>query len=107
MRWQREVERKERVVVGVNEFTTPEPPPKIFRPDPAAREQVLADLARVRKERDSTRVAATLEALERAAAGASNLLDAILPAVEAYATIGEICAVLEKRFGAYQPPDVL
>jgi methylmalonyl-CoA mutase N-terminal domain/subunit len=107
MQWQRDVESKRRGIVGVNEFTSPEPPPRIFRPDPGARDAVLADLGRARASRDAARVAATLEALDRAAAGRSNLVDAILPAVEAYATIGEICAVLEKRFGAYKPPDVL
>ena len=107
LQWQREVDSSQRVIVGVNEFTAVEPAPRIFRPDPSAREQVLADLARVRKQRDSTRVAASLEAIDRAAAGSANLLDVILPAVEHYATLGEICAVLEKRFGAYQAPDVL
>jgi methylmalonyl-CoA mutase, N-terminal domain len=107
MQWQREVERKERTIVGVNAFVTPEPAPRIFRPDPQAREEVLADLARVRAERDSAHVAAALEAVDRAAATRDNLVEAILPAVEAYATLGEICAVLEKRFGAYRPPDVL
>ena len=105
--WQRDLESKRRTIVGVNEFTSPEPPPRVFRPDPAAREQVLADLARTRARRDPSRVAAALEAVDRAAAGSSNLLDAILPAVQAYATLGEICAVLEKRFGAYKAPDVL
>jgi len=107
MQWQRDVESKQRIIVGVNDFTTPEPPPRIFKPDPSARDAVLADLERVRAQRDSTRVAATLEAVDRAAASSSNLLDAILPAVETYATLGEICGVLENRFGAYQAPDVL
>jgi methylmalonyl-CoA mutase N-terminal domain/subunit len=107
MAWQRDVESKSRTIVGVNEFTQTEPAPRIFRPDPSAREAVLADLARVRASRDSLRVAASLEAVERAAAGSANLLEAILPAVENYATLGEICAILEKRFGTYQAPDVL
>jgi methylmalonyl-CoA mutase N-terminal domain/subunit len=107
MQWQREVEKNERTIVGVNDFKSAEQPAPIFRPDPRAREQVLADLERVRAERDPSRVGATLEALDRAAAGSSNLLDAILPAVEAHATLGEICGVLEKRFGTYTPPDVL
>jgi methylmalonyl-CoA mutase N-terminal domain/subunit len=107
MAWQRDVESKSRTIVGVNEFTQTEPAPRIFRPDPSAREAVLADLARVRASRDSLRVAASLEAVERAAAGSANLLEAILPAVESYATLGEICAILEQRFGTYQAPDVL
>ncbi len=107
MAWQRDVESKARTIVGVNEFTQAEPAPRIFRPDPSAREAVLKDLARVRATRDSLAVAGALEAVDRAAAGSANLLDAILPAVERYATLGEICAVLEKRFGTYQAPDVL
>ncbi len=107
MAWQRDVESKARTIVGVNEFTQAEPAPRIFRPDPSAREAVLKDLARVRATRDSLAVAGALEAVDRSAAGSANLLDAILPAVERYATLGEICAVLEKRFGTYQAPDVL
>ena len=107
MAWQRDVESKARTIVGVNDFTQAEPAPRIFRPDPSAREAVLKDLDRVRATRDSLAVSGALEAVDRAAAGSANLLDAILPAVERYATLGEICAVLEKRFGTYQAPDVL
>jgi methylmalonyl-CoA mutase N-terminal domain/subunit len=102
MAWQRAVERGERVIVGVNEYTQPEPPPRIFRPDPGAREGVLADLARARAQRDGARVAGALESLREAARGRANLVAAMLPAVEAYATIG---AVLEGEFGSYRPPE--
>jgi methylmalonyl-CoA mutase N-terminal domain/subunit len=110
LEWQRAVERGERVVVGVNAYPTDEPPQQPFRPDPAARGEVLAELARVRAERDGARVSATLEALAsaaRAPRGEANLVDPILAAVEAYATIGEICAALEGVFGAWRPPEVL
>ena len=107
MEWQRSVESGERVIVGVNKYTNEEPPAQIFRPDPAARDQVLADLASVREERDSTRVAAALDGVAEAARGTRNLVDAVLPAVEVYATIGEICGVLEEQYGAYRPPEVL
>ncbi len=105
LRAQREIESGERVIVGLNAFQEDEPPPASFRPDPAEREAVLHDLARVRAERDAPRVAAALDALDEAAGGQGNLLDPILAAVEAYATIGEICAVLEARFGAFQAPE--
>jgi methylmalonyl-CoA mutase N-terminal domain/subunit len=105
MAWQRAVERGERVIVGVNEYAQPEPPPRIFRPDPGAREGVLADLARARASRDGARVDGALSALGQAARGRANLVAAMLPAVEAYATIGEICAVLEGEFGSYRPPE--
>jgi methylmalonyl-CoA mutase N-terminal domain/subunit len=107
MAWQREVEAGGHVIVGVNEYATPEPAPRIFRPDPQAKDEVLADLARVRAERDPSDVAAALEGIDRAASGRDNLVEAILPAVEAYATLGEICGLLERRFGQYRPPDVL
>ena len=107
LRWQRSVESGDRKIVGVNSYVTEEDPPKIFRPDPEARGKVLADLERVRDERDSTRVAAALEGVRAAAAGTDNLMDAILPAVEAYATIGEICSLLEAQFGTYQAPEIL
>lgn len=107
MDWQHDVESGERVVIGVNKFTNEEPPAKIFRPDPGARELVLADLERVRAERDPTRVAAALEGVAAAASTSANIVDAVLPAVEAYATIGEVCEILEKQFGAYRPPEVM
>ncbi len=107
LRWQREVEGDERVVVGVNRYQVEEPPPSIFQADAGAREQVLADLADVRATRDATRVDAALRAVEAAARGTENTMPAFLAAVEAYATIGEICAVLEEVFGHYRPPEVL
>ena len=78
-----------------------------IRPDESGRDEVLADLARVREERDASAVEARLAALERDARGSANLMPSILAAVEAYATLGEICSVLEGVFGKYRPPEVL
>ena len=105
--WQRAVEAGERVVVGVNAFRTEEPPPALFRPDDGARDEVLADLGRVRARRDGTAVEAALDALADAARGSANLMPPILAAVERYATVGEICTVLASVFGKYRPPEVL
>ncbi|HVS18425.1 MAG TPA: methylmalonyl-CoA mutase family protein [Planctomycetota bacterium] len=105
MAWQRAVEKGERAIVGVNTYTQEEPPPRIFRPDPKAREGVLADLERARAMRDSARVEGALAALRDTARGSGNLVAAMLPAVEALATIGEVCAVLEAEFGSYRPPE--
>jgi methylmalonyl-CoA mutase N-terminal domain/subunit len=107
LEWQRDVEKNRRTIVGVNEFVEQEEPARIFRPDPAEREAVLADLARVRKERDARRVGAALDAVGAAARGTDNLCPPIVAAVECYATLGEICGVLEQRFGSYKPPEVL
>ena len=105
--WQRDLERGRTVQVGVNQYQTEEGPPRIFKPDGSARNEVLADLAAVRAERDGERVGGCLRALEEAARGTDNLMPPILAAVEAYATIGEICSVLEAEFGTYHPPEFL
>ncbi len=107
LRWQRAVEAREEVVVGVNAFQTEEEAAPIFRPAEAAGAEVLADLARVRAQRDATKVSGALRHLEEVARGKENLLPPILAAVEAYATIGEICERLERVFGKYRPPEVL
>jgi methylmalonyl-CoA mutase N-terminal domain/subunit len=107
MRWTRAVESGEEVVVGVNRYQVDEDPPELFRPDEAARAEVLTDLAAVRRERDAAAVECALAGLERAARGSANLMPPILAAVERYATLGEICAVLERVFGKHRPPEVL
>jgi methylmalonyl-CoA mutase N-terminal domain/subunit len=101
---QRAIETGRSVVVGVNRFQTEEPEPELFRPSDEARDEVLATLRRVRAERDPLRVDGTLRALEESARGRGNLLPPILDAALAQATIGEICARLERVFGRYKPP---
>jgi methylmalonyl-CoA mutase N-terminal domain/subunit len=105
--WQRAVESKSEIVVGVNQYEVEEPAPAIFRPSESARAEVLRDLAEVRAQRDNTRVAGALEAVRDAARTRRNLMEPILAAVSVYATLGEICSVLEKEFGRYQAPEVL
>ncbi|MCA9001177.1 MAG: methylmalonyl-CoA mutase, partial [Planctomycetes bacterium] len=107
MQWQRDVESGERTIVGVNQFQVQEGRPEIFRPDPEAKAEVLAELARVRAERDGSKVEGALRGLEEAANGSANLMEPMLAAVEAYATVGEVCGVLEKTFGKFEAPEVL
>ncbi|RMH02826.1 MAG: methylmalonyl-CoA mutase [Planctomycetota bacterium] len=102
------VERGDRVVVGVNRFRVEEEEPAApFRPDPAAREEILASLAAVREERSAAAAEAALEHLAAAAAGPEPLGPAVLAAVEAYCTVGEICAALGRVFPAYRAPALL
>jgi hypothetical protein len=102
-KFQREVESKERVVVGVNEFATNEAfRGKMLRVDPRVREEQAARLRALRERRDNARVENTLNALHDAARGTTNLMPAILDCVEAYATLGEICDTLRKEFGEYR-----
>jgi methylmalonyl-CoA mutase N-terminal domain/subunit len=103
-RYQQEVEAKQRVVVGVNEFVMDEPPPaNLFRVDPAAGEAITERLAALRRTRDAAAAARALEAVDRAARGRDNLLPHILTAVRAQVTLGEICQTLRGVFGVHQP----
>ena len=105
--WQRAVESGDQVVVGVNRYRIGQEDTEVFRPDPGAREEVLADLGAVRSERDAGQVEAALAAVAEAARGKANLMPPILAAVERYATTGEICGVLERVFGRYKAPEVM
>jgi methylmalonyl-CoA mutase N-terminal domain/subunit len=103
-RWQREVEDKRRVVVGVNEFVTDdEPLAARFAVDPGVSEALAERVARVRKSRDADRAARALDALETGARGRVNLMPLLVDAVEQAATLGEICHRLRAVFGAHQP----
>ena len=103
-RWQREVEDKRRVVVGVNEFVTDHEPPAVrFSVDPGVSAALAERVARVRKTRDAGRAARALDALETGARGRANLLPLMVDAVEQAATLGEICDRLRAVFGAHQP----
>lgn len=106
-KYQREVELKERIVVGVNEHAENVGPhgnaPKaLLRVDPRVRADQIARLIAMRAQRDNTRVQETLSALTDTARGTSNLMPAITACVESDATIGEICDALRKVFGEYR-----
>ncbi|MBC7339839.1 MAG: methylmalonyl-CoA mutase family protein [Firmicutes bacterium] len=104
-RYQMEVERKERLVVGVNAFEEAEEPPTgLLEVDPAVAEQQRAALERLRAERDGDACRRALEDLERAAQGTGNLVPPILEAVRARCTLGEICDTLRGVFGEYRAP---
>jgi methylmalonyl-CoA mutase N-terminal domain/subunit len=103
-RWQRDVEERARVVVGVNEFVTDDPPPgNLFQLDPGVGEALVERLARLRRVRDAGRAARALDALEAGARGRANLLPLLIEAVEAAVSLGEICERLRAVFGVHQP----
>jgi methylmalonyl-CoA mutase N-terminal domain/subunit len=102
-RLQREVEAGARTIVGVNRFQTAEQPVEgLLRVDASIREKQRAKIEAVQAERDSAAVDRALADLREAANGATNTLPAILACVEAYATIGEICAVLREAWGEHR-----
>ena len=102
--YQQAVERGERVVVGVNEFVTQDAgtAPETLYIDEAAAAAQLQRLSQVRAGRDQRQWAAALSALRSAAESRDNTMPALLEAVRAYATVGEMCDVLRQAWGEYQ-----
>jgi methylmalonyl-CoA mutase N-terminal domain/subunit len=110
IRRQREFDKGERVVIGVNKYRSDS---KIasggfkiasggLKIDPSIERQQIEQLERVKKERNNQTVRDTLENVRKVAAGDGNLVPPVLEAVRAYATIGEICGVLRDVFGEHQ-----
>jgi methylmalonyl-CoA mutase, N-terminal domain len=107
-RFQQGVERKERIIVGVNDFVQEdEPPIEILYIDESAAEKQLAKLETLRRTRDNDRVRRSLDALAAAAQTSANLMPPILDAVRAYATIGEMCDALRRVWGEYEEVPVI
>jgi methylmalonyl-CoA mutase, N-terminal domain len=106
---QRAVEKQERVVVGVNQFVAAsgggedEVAPEVLRVDPALERDQAARVAALRGRRDGELARRALEAVGSAARGEGNLLEPILAAVKAYATVGEIADALRAVFGEHRP----
>ena len=106
-RYQKEIESKEKVVVGINEFTTEERTPiPILRVDPAVEEKQIERLNKIKRKRNRVKVDNALDQLRRAAEGDENLMSIILEAVKTYASLGEICGVLREVFGEYKAPTI-
>ena len=102
--YQRQVETAERSIVGVNCFEdTSSTPIALHRPRPEVVKGQLQRLHELRRQRDNHQVERTLHRLGEEARGSGNLMEPILEAVRAYATIGEICGVLRQVFGEYHP----
>jgi methylmalonyl-CoA mutase N-terminal domain/subunit len=107
-RSQQAVERKERVIVGVNDFVQEdEPGVEILYIDEGAGDRQLRALERLRATRDADRVARALERLARAADTTENLMPLILEAVRAYATVGEVCDSLRRVWGEYEETPIV
>jgi methylmalonyl-CoA mutase, N-terminal domain len=99
--YQKQVERQERIIVGVNRFQTeaPEAPADILTVDPSSRQRQCERLRTLRERRDSERVNALLQRLETAARDDQNVLPLIVEAVESYCTLGEISDAFRRVWG--------
>jgi methylmalonyl-CoA mutase N-terminal domain/subunit len=104
--YQRSVDSKEKLVIGVNAYRMEkEDPYEILYIDETATGEQLASLDRIRKTRDARRVEETLQALRNAAADPNaNTMPLLIDAVKAYATVGEISDAFRDVFGTYQEP---
>jgi len=101
--YQTEIDKKQRVIVGVNEYVLDDPiEVPILEMDPHGERRQIERLNTLRRERDGREAARCLQALESACRGAENVMPRLLDAVNAYCTLGEMTDVMRDVFGVYQ-----
>jgi len=106
-RYQKEIDEKRRVIVGVNEFTLEEDlEPPLLEMDPQGEAKQVEGLRRMRKSRDNKKVEAALRGLEKAAEGTENTMPHLIECAKAYATLGETTDVFRRVFGEYRAKSV-
>jgi len=102
--YQKAVEKKEKIIVGVNAFEKDHEPISLLEIDESVAKQHLARLEEVKKTRNSAQVTKELRDLKKAAEDEVNLMPFILDCVKSYATLGEIIETLKEVFGEYEEP---
>jgi len=106
--FQQAIERREKLIVGVNDFVADvETPVPTLYIDEAAADRQLAKLEQLRRERDHGHVTRALDRLRDVGAGSGNTMEPILEAVRAYATVGEMCDALRDVWGEYEEVPVV
>ena len=107
-KYQKEVESKDRIIVGVNEYTIDEELSwDILRVKPEVEERQRKRVKDLKSRRDTGKVNKALEKIKTLANGNENLMPAIIEAVKAYATNGEICDALREVYGEYRAPEII
>jgi methylmalonyl-CoA mutase, N-terminal domain len=107
-RYQKEIEKNERIVVGLNRFQVEEEKPSnLLRVDPGVRVAQMEKIRKLKAARDNEHIPGRLDSLKQAAKNNENLMFPILDAVKAYATLGEICDALREVFGEYRQVNTL
>ncbi len=104
--FQKAVERKEKIIVGVNEYVMEEQPHPILYIDEKVAEEQTARVAALKATRDQEGVRSALAGLQEVARGTGNIMVPILEASRAYATLGEMCDVLRQVWGEYEEPPI-
>ena len=106
--YQRDIEDKKKIIVGLNEFATEEAPfTNILKISPEVERHQRQKLDKVRGQRDAHKVQDALKALRKAAQGTENLMPCILDAVKHYVTLGEIADCLREVFGEYKERTII
>jgi methylmalonyl-CoA mutase, N-terminal domain len=100
--YQMAVDRKEKIIVGVNDYVAGEKPIDILQIDETVAHRQAERLRKLRAERSNQEAERRLSALRKAAAGSENLMPYLYEAVKAYATLGEICDAMREVFGIYE-----
>lgn len=102
--YQKAIDKKEKVIVGVNEFqsTVKEPEPELLKISDEVRNEQIERLKKLKASRDNAAVEKCLASITQAAIGTENLMPRLIDAVEAYATLGEISSAMEKVWGQYE-----
>ena len=107
-KYQLDVETKEQIIVGVNQFTVEdETQPELLRVDPAVGIEQQQRLEELKGRRNAQAVEQALASIRQAAEKGDNLFPPVLDAVRAYASLGEICGVLRQVYGEYQAKDLV
>jgi methylmalonyl-CoA mutase N-terminal domain/subunit len=106
-RYQLQVESKERVIVGVNQFKTPEQPVELLKLDPTIGQRQAEKLRALRANRNNAAATALVTKLEHAARGTDNLMPIFVECVEGKVTLGEISHALRRVWGEYRPQVVI
>jgi methylmalonyl-CoA mutase N-terminal domain/subunit len=105
-RFQKEIEGNERIYVGINKYTMEEPPPtNLLRVDPKQQEIETEKLKKLRAGRDQKVWKTALGSLDEVSRTDENVMPAVIEAVKAKATVGEICDVWRNIWGEYRPKE--
>jgi methylmalonyl-CoA mutase N-terminal domain/subunit len=101
-KYQVAVDKKEKIIVGVNDYVATEKPLEILQIDESVAHRQAERLSKLRADRSQAEVDRRLNALRKAAEGKDNLMPFLFDAVKAYATVGEVCDTLREVFGTYE-----
>ncbi len=107
--WERGVKTGEFTKIGVNKYATPEDEPEVdlHEYDPQTQERQIEALRQVKRERNGSEVARTLQELERTARAKRNVMPVLVQCCKAYATVGEMAEVFRQAFGEFKEPSIL